>query len=118
MSNLTLPDLTAERFAKAPDASFVTAPADGVLPDGFFSTTNLPTWVKIAGEWKMPREPRMDSALLLDRDGSLWIREGRRVKAGDRIAVGNAEDGSQGIYVHSLEETDDEGEFRFMTSEV
>lgn len=118
MSNLTLPDLTAERFAKAPDASFATAPADGVLPDGFFSTTNLPTWVKIAGEWKMPREPRMDSALVLDRDGLLWIREGRRVKAGDRIAVGNAEDGSQGIYVHSLEENDDEGEFRFMSSEV
>jgi lysine-ketoglutarate reductase/saccharopine dehydrogenase-like protein (TIGR00300 family) len=118
VSNLKLPDLTAERFAKAPDASFVPAPADGVLPDGFFSTTNLPTWVKVAGEWKLPREPRMDSALMLDADGMLWIREGRRVKSGDRIAVGTAEDGSEGIYVHSLEETDDEGEFRFMTSEV
>jgi lysine-ketoglutarate reductase/saccharopine dehydrogenase-like protein (TIGR00300 family) len=118
VSNLKLPDLTAERFVAAPDASFVPAPADGVLPEGFFSTTNLPTWVKIAGEWRLPREPRMDSALLLEADGSLWIREGRRVKSGDRIAVGNAEDGSQGIYVHSLEENDDEGEFRFMTSEV
>jgi lysine-ketoglutarate reductase/saccharopine dehydrogenase-like protein (TIGR00300 family) len=118
VSNLKLPDLTAERFVAAPDASFVPAPADGVLPEGFFSTTNLPTWVKIAGEWRLPREPRMDSALLLEADGSLWIREGRRVQSGDRIAVGNAEDGSQGIYVHSLEENDDEGEFRFMTSEV
>ena len=40
--------------------------ADGVLPEDFFSTTNLPTYVRVGGEWRMPREPRMDSALVLD----------------------------------------------------
>lgn len=60
----------------------------------------------------------MDSALLLDSDGELWIREGRRVIQGNRIAVGRAEDGSEGIYVHSMHAADDEGEFKFMTSEV
>ena len=118
MSNLTTPDFSSAEFAAAPNATFVAAPADGVLPERFFSTTNLPTWVKIDGEWRMPREPRMDASLVLDRDGILWIREGRRVKAGDPVAVGKAEDGSEGIYVHSLDDSDDEGEFKFMTSEV
>jgi lysine-ketoglutarate reductase/saccharopine dehydrogenase-like protein (TIGR00300 family) len=108
----------SETFSKAPDARFEPAPRDGVLPEGFFSTTNLPTWVKIGGEWRLPREPRMDASLMLDRDNVLWIREGRRLKCGDMVAVGKAEDGSEGIYVHSLDDSGDEGEFKFMTSEV
>jgi len=118
VSNLPTPDFSSARLTGAPNATFVAAPADGVLPDRFFSTTNLPTWVKIDGEWQMPREPRMDAALVLASDGSLWIREGRRVKRGDPVAVGKAEDGSEGIYVHALDDAGDEGEFKFMTSEV
>lgn len=117
MSILSLPDFSRAELASAPDALFAAAPADGVLPEGFFSTTNLPTWVKIMGEWKMPREPRMDSAIVLDEDGSLWVREGRRVHRGDRVAIGREEDASRGIYVHSPKELE-EGEFKFMTSEV
>ena len=96
------------------------APADGVLPDGFFSTTNLPTYVRVNGEWRMPREPRMDAALLLEAGGELWIREGRRIRKGELVAVGRREDGSEGIYVHSSAFLGDaeEGEFKFMTSEV
>jgi len=118
VSNLSSPDFAAPELSSAPDATFVAAPADGVLPENFFSTTNLPTWVKVGGEWRMPREPRMDAALVLDRDRVVWIREGRRVRRGDMIAIGKAEDGSEGIYVHSLEDDDDAGEFRFMTSQV
>jgi len=114
------PDLTAPRFAGAPDARFVPAPADGVLPEGFFSTTNLPTYVKIEGDWKMPREPRMDGVLMLAADGELWVREMRRVRKGELIAVGAAEDGSEGILVHAQAFLGDtgEGEFKFMSSEV
>jgi lysine-ketoglutarate reductase/saccharopine dehydrogenase-like protein (TIGR00300 family) len=114
------PDFTSPRLAQAPNARFVPAPADGVLPEGFFSTTNLPTYVKVEGEWRMPREPRMDAALVRDRHGDVWVREGRRVKEGDVVAVGIKEDGSEGIYVHAdafLGEAE-EGEFKFMTSEV
>jgi lysine-ketoglutarate reductase/saccharopine dehydrogenase-like protein (TIGR00300 family) len=114
------PDFSARRFAGAPDARFEPAPADGVLPDGFFSSTNLPTYVRIDGRWRMPREPRMDSAIILDDQGEAWTREPRRVRRGERVAMGFAEDGSEGIYVHSsafLGESA-EGEFRFMSSEV
>jgi lysine-ketoglutarate reductase/saccharopine dehydrogenase-like protein (TIGR00300 family) len=120
VTSFSHPDFTAERFTNAPDARFVAAPADGVLPEGFFSTTNLPTYVRIGGHWRMPKEPRMDSGLVLDERDELWVREGRRVKRGERVAVGAAEDGSEGIYVHAqafLEETAD-GEFKFMSSDV
>jgi lysine-ketoglutarate reductase/saccharopine dehydrogenase-like protein (TIGR00300 family) len=119
VSRLTTPDFSAQELSAAPDARFVPAPATGVLPENFFSTTNLPTYVRVSGEWRLPREPRMDAALVLDRDGTLWIREGRRVARGDMVAVGTAEDGSEGIYVNSaVAALDDDGEFKFMTSEV
>jgi lysine-ketoglutarate reductase/saccharopine dehydrogenase-like protein (TIGR00300 family) len=120
MSAFSHPDFSAPRFAAAPDARFVPAPADGVLPEEFFSTTNLPTYVRVGGHWRMPREPRMDSALVLDSAGELWVREGRRVRKGDRVAVGHAEDGREGIYVHASAFLGDvgAGEFKFMTSEV
>jgi len=117
---LLSPDLAAPHLAAAPDATFVPAPADGVLPDGFFSTTNLPTYVKIGGAWRLPAEPRMDAALVLRDDGSLVVREGRRVRAGEPVAVGRAEDGSEGILVHAaaFAQVGADGEFKFMTSEV
>ena len=120
MTSFPQPDFATTPFAGFPDATFVPVPADGVLPDGFFSTTNLPTYVRVNGAWHMPREPRMDSALVLDADGVLWIREGRRVRRGDLVAVGEAEDGREGIYVDVagfLGEKED-GEFKFMASEV
>ena len=115
------PDPAAAPLAGAPDARFVPAPADGVLPEGFFSSTNLPTYVRIGGEWRMPREPRMDSVLILDREDVLWTREPRRVKRGDRVAVGLAEDGREGILVHATAFTGEppaDPEFKFMASEV
>ena len=120
MTSFPKPNFDTPPFRDLPDATFVAAPADGVLPDGFFSTTNLPTYVRVNGSWRMPREPRMDSALVLDADNMLWVREARRVNKDDRIAVGMAEDGREGIYVDVagfLGEKED-GEFKFMASEV
>jgi lysine-ketoglutarate reductase/saccharopine dehydrogenase-like protein (TIGR00300 family) len=118
---ISRPDFTKPPFTTFPDARFEPAPMDGVLPEGFFSTTNLPTYVRIGGKWLAPREPRMDAALLLDTDGTLWVREPRRVKKGERIAVGMAENGDEGIYVDVagfLGDDDGDGEFKFMASEV
>ncbi|MEO7457869.1 MAG: hypothetical protein ABIY52_16555 [Gemmatimonadaceae bacterium] len=120
MTTFSAPDFSVAPFPNYPDARFAPAPADGVLPEGFFATTNLPTYVRVDGAWRMPREPRMDAALVLDTAGELWVREGRRVKKGERVAVGAAEDGREGIYVDVagfLGEKED-GEFKFMASEV
>jgi lysine-ketoglutarate reductase/saccharopine dehydrogenase-like protein (TIGR00300 family) len=117
------PDFTEARFRDAPSACFVPAPSDGVLPEGFFATSNLPTYVKVDGDWRLPSTPRMDAAIVRRPDGSLQALEGRYVRAGDPVAVGRAEDGSEGIYVNAggfISEAEGAGheEFQFMRSEV
>jgi lysine-ketoglutarate reductase/saccharopine dehydrogenase-like protein (TIGR00300 family) len=119
VSTFPPPDFTEPRFVGLPDARFVPAPSDGVLPEGFFSTTNLPTFVRIDGAWVAPREPRMDSVLVREPHGSLWVREGRRVLRGDLVAVGEKEDGSEGIFVQTQLGTSAGGDgFAFMSSDV
>ncbi|MBL8984275.1 MAG: hypothetical protein JNL26_18960 [Gemmatimonadetes bacterium] len=107
---------------RAPAARTARAERDGVLPDDFFATTNLPTYIKGAdGRWTMPREPRMDGVLVRDASGTWWVREGRRVKQGDEIVVGRAEDGSEGVLVHANGFQVDggaHGDFHFMSSQV
>ena len=114
------PNFGAPPLSAARDARFTPAPADGVLPDGFFSTTNLPTYVKLPGGWRRPRLPRMDSVIVQTGD-DLIVTEPRRVRRGDKVAVGAAEDGSEGIFVHVegfLGGTRSPNEFRFMAAEV
>jgi lysine-ketoglutarate reductase/saccharopine dehydrogenase-like protein (TIGR00300 family) len=122
-STYRAPKLTEQRFVDAPEARFVPAPADGVLPDHFFSTTNLPTYVKVNGQWHLPRTPRMDSAIVREDDGGVRVLEGRYVKQGQPVAIGYAEDGSEGIFVDAVgllaeAEGAAEGEFQFMSSAV
>jgi lysine-ketoglutarate reductase/saccharopine dehydrogenase-like protein (TIGR00300 family) len=111
------PDWTKPALTSAPNARFVAAEKDGVFPDGFFSTTNLPTYVKVKGDWLMPNEPRMDGGIILDR-GQLFVREGRRIKKGQLVAIAAAEDGTEGIYVHSDPFFGQHSQFEFMASDV
>ena len=114
------PNFTAPPLSGAPEARFTPAPGDGVLPDGFFSTTNLPTYVKLPGGWRRPRLPRMDCVIVHGGD-DLVVMEPRRVRRGDNVAVGAAEDGTEGIFVHAegfLGGTHSPNEFRFMSAEV
>jgi len=115
------PNFDAPPLSEAPEARFAAAPADGVLPDGFFSTTNLPTYVRVGSVWRRPRLPRMDSVIVRRADGDLVVTEPRKVSRGTAVAVGEAEDGSQGILVHVegfLGGRRSANEFRFMESEV
>ncbi|HEX4574366.1 MAG TPA: hypothetical protein VH158_04495 [Gemmatimonadales bacterium] len=115
------PNFEAPPLTVAPDARFEPAPADGALPDGFFSTTNLPTYVKTAGAWRRPRLPRMDCVIVLHATGDLVVTEPRKVRKGQAIAVGTDEDGSRGILVHAegfLGGSHSANEFGFMQTEV
>ena len=101
-------------------AAFVPAPADGVLPDGFFSTSNLPTYVRLDRGWVAPSRPRMDGVLVL-RNGELLTIEPRLVRAGEPIVVGTDENGREGVVVHTegfLGGAHGANEFRFMSTEV
>jgi lysine-ketoglutarate reductase/saccharopine dehydrogenase-like protein (TIGR00300 family) len=115
------PAFDAPPLATAPAARFEAAAADGVLPDGFFSTTNLPTYVKLGDAWRRPRLPRMDCVIVHHPDGDLVTTEPRKVRRGDVVALGKAEDGSEGIFVHAegfLGAGHSANEFRFMQTEV
>ena len=117
------PNFSAPPLSGAPEARFTPAPADGVLPDGFFSTTNLSTYVKLPPPtgWRRPRLPRMDCVIVQAGPDDLVVSEPRRVRRGDKVAVGAAEDGSEGIFVHVegfLGGTHSPNEFRFMAAEV
>ncbi len=118
--NYRAPDFTAPLLAGAPQARFVPVPADGVLPDGFFSTSNLPTYVRLGRGWVLPSRPRMDCAIVM-RGERVEVIEPRRLRRGEMIAFGLAEDGSEGIYVHTegfLGGAHSANEFRFMSTEV
>lgn len=79
------------------------APRDGVLPDDFYATTNLPTDVLLDGHWVRADNAEMDCALVVGRmqAGSLHHKpagSGRdvqcvrmhRVKKGQLVATGHA----------------------------
>ncbi len=42
------------------------AERDGVFPDGFYSTTNLATKVRLEGRWLEVDNPEMDCGLIVD----------------------------------------------------
>jgi lysine-ketoglutarate reductase/saccharopine dehydrogenase-like protein (TIGR00300 family) len=116
----TTPDFSLPPFRDAPVARFAPLPSDGVLPEGFFSTSNLPTYVHVAGGWIAPTRPRMD-CVVVKRGEALETIEPRRLKQGDLVAMGEAEDGREGIVVHSdgfLGGGHGVNEFRFMSTEV
>jgi len=119
MTDRTGPDFSARPFAGAPEAHFEPAPADGVLPENFFSTSNLPTYVHVGSDWLMPARPRMD-CVILRRGTELESVETRRVRRGDLVAVALSEDGSEGIVVHGdgFLGGHSGNEFRFMSTEV
>ena len=47
------------------DANLVAADRDGVFPDGFYSTTNLQTQVRVDGQWLEVANPEMDCGIVV-----------------------------------------------------
>ena len=99
LKEYTPPFFDAPKFADAPNAALVPAPLDGVAPAGYHSTSIFPEYFKVGGEWLLAKESRMDCVAVFG-NGGIVIREFRRLKKGDMVFTGRAEDGSQGIYVH------------------
>jgi len=115
-----VPDFSRPPFAGAPEARFEPAPADGVLPEGFFCTSNLPTYVRVGARWILPARARMDG-VVVRRGAELETVEPRQVRAGEPVVVGLAEDGSEGVVVYGggfLDAVASPNEFRFMATEV
>ena len=87
------------RLMNAPDAALAPAPLDGTAPKEYHSTTIFPEYFRVDGKWLLARESRMDCVAVYEQ-GEIFVREFRKLKKGDLVFIGRAEDGSQGIFVH------------------
>ena len=95
------------------DATLTVCKQDGVLPTGFYSTTNLPTEVRIGGHWLPVVNPEMDCALVVSGEVVRTLPMHRATR-GDQIVTGG-----EGVRVQAPKKLRGvAGSFEFMNSEV
>jgi lysine-ketoglutarate reductase/saccharopine dehydrogenase-like protein (TIGR00300 family) len=98
----------------AQDCVVVQADMDGAFPEGFYSTTNHRTQIRLGGEWIDLEDQEMDCGIIVDPEGGaarcIAMTE---VRKGDRIVVGR-----QGLRVVPAETSARQNLFEFMASPV
>ncbi|MBA2389173.1 MAG: TIGR00300 family protein [Geodermatophilaceae bacterium] len=94
------------------DARTSPAPADGVFPADFYSTTNLATAVRLSGHWLDVQNPEMDCGLLVE-DSAVRTIPVSDVPAGAQIVCG-----ATGVRVTLPEAAQAADSFGFMSSAV
>ncbi|WP_276272739.1 TIGR00300 family protein [Haloarcula litorea] len=98
------------------DATLEPAPADQVVPHGFYSTTNHPTYIRHDGEWLPVERMEMDCAVVVEDgdDPRAHTKVLNAVEAGDLVVTGDT-----GIRVEPPERPRDAGgAFGFMQGGV
>jgi hypothetical protein len=96
------PDFKQPLLADAPRVVFERAAKQGVAPKNYHATSIYPEYFQVEkGVWKLPRESRMDCVVILEKDGTLSVKEFRNIQEEDLVACGRAENGEDGIYVHT-----------------
>jgi lysine-ketoglutarate reductase/saccharopine dehydrogenase-like protein (TIGR00300 family) len=95
------------------DAVVAATDRDGVFPAGFYSTTNLPTLVRVAGQWQAVENPEMDCGVVIRPDGRVRTLPMHQVRAGDRIVLGHS-----GVRVEAPSRSQGAVAFEFMRSDV
>ena len=71
------------------DATLEPAPADQVVPPGFYSTTNHPTYVRHEGEWLDVERIEMDCAVVVEPEKKrAYTKVLNAVEEGDLIVTG------------------------------
>src|SRR5437773_1130228 len=87
---------------------------EGVFPEGFYSTSNLPTEVLVDGRWIPVDNIEMDAAIAVDRKARrAWCIVFQDAKPGMEVVIGH-----QGVRVTPLERSRHTEIFSFMGSEV
>lgn len=96
------------------DAQTATVEQAGVLPTSFYSTTNLPTQVRVQGQWVQVENIEMDVAVVIETERKrAFCRPMHEVQTGDRVVVGHS-----GIRVQPFERARERESFAFMQSSV
>jgi lysine-ketoglutarate reductase/saccharopine dehydrogenase-like protein (TIGR00300 family) len=94
------------------DAEYSECDLDGVFPDGFYSTTNLPTRIRLEGRVMTVENPEMDCGLIVDGD-RVYTLPMADVRVGMKVICG-----ASGIKVTAPVDDRPQGGFGFMDSEV
>jgi len=106
-------ELGAQAAEDAP-ARLVPVEKEGVYPEGFYSTTNLPTYVLAGDHWVPVQKQEMDCAIAVDEaEGSARCIPFYEALPGVKVVVGHA-----GVRVVPLERSRQTEIFTFMASEV
>src|SRR5262245_40201320 len=72
------------------DCQVVPGDMDGAFPEGFYSTTNFRTQVRLSGEWIDVEDQEMDCGVLIDPEGgAARCIPMAEVRKGNRIVVGH-----------------------------
>ncbi len=96
------------------DAQMASVEQDGVLPPRFYSTTNLPTQVRMNGQWVNVENIEMDVAVVIDKANKrAYGKPMHEVEVGEEVVIGH-----DGIRVHPFERARDRESFAFMQSTV
>src|SRR5690606_2268466 len=98
------------------EATVHEADTDGVFPDGFYSTTNLATRVRIDGRWYDVENPEMDCGLIVEPVGDglrVYTLPMSDVRVGMRVVIG-----AHGIKVTVPVTDRSSSSFGFMESDV
>jgi lysine-ketoglutarate reductase/saccharopine dehydrogenase-like protein (TIGR00300 family) len=96
------PDFSLPELLNAPCTAFLPAPADGVAPANYHTTSIYPEYFHLTpGNWILLQESRMDCVVRQEPDGRLWAVEIRHLLAGEPVACGRHENGEDGILVHA-----------------
>ena len=102
MPRYKAPDFGLDIFRNAPDAAMAPAERDGIVPEGYHSTSMFPEYFKINGRWLLAGESRMDSCVVYRPESNrLDVVEARNIKKGDLVLLGRTESGRDGIFVHA-----------------
>jgi lysine-ketoglutarate reductase/saccharopine dehydrogenase-like protein (TIGR00300 family) len=87
---------------------------EGVFPEGFYSTSNLPTEVLLGERWVQVEQIEMDCAIAVDgQAGRAWCVVFQDAKPGMEVVVGY-----KGVRVTPMERSRQTEIFSFMGSEV
>ncbi len=99
------------------DATVLAVERDGVLPEGFYSTTNLPTRIRVERRWVDVANPEMDCAVVYDpRTATARTVPMDDTRAGMQVVTGV---GGVRVTPRQKPRVDDSGTtFEFMTSEI
>ena len=93
------PDFADEKYVSMPCVITEKVEKDGVAPEDFYLTTHMPTYYKVDDKFILPKHNSVNCVAVI-KDDDVEIKEIRDLLVGDKVVLGDARDGSEGILLY------------------